>query len=264
MLALKIIGAVVLICFLIGRIRVGVDLNVIDGKLTLSAKVCGILIQLLPKKKRNEKSSEKQSKEESPKKEPEKKQQPAKEKKIRKKKKPFFKIDIYDLKEMLSKVTRGLKKFGKGFNCDRLLIDFTAASWDPYITAELFTYVNAFLSAFAPVFEERNDCRNCNVRTQIDFNAEWPKLNAGICITLRIGAVFAMLFTILFGVLWVFIKIVFRFLWMKFFDKEEYDFRMNQQEGPVAFFKRVIREGRELKNLENNEENIERKSSDGK
>ena len=245
MLALKIIGVIVLICFLIGRIRVGVDLNIIGGKVTLSAKVCGLLIQLIPRKKQREKTPKE---EKTPEDKPEKKTEKRKpEKTPKRKKKPFFKIDLYDIKEMLAKVVRGLQKFGKGFNCDRLLIDFTASSWDPYITANMFTYVNAFLSVFAPIFDDRNRCKDCRVSTQIDFVESWPKLDFGLCITLRIGAVFAMVFTILFGVLWVFIKIVFRFLWMKLFDREEYDFRMNQQEGPISFFKRVIREGKEIK-----------------
>lgn len=241
---LKIIGVIVVICFLIGRIRVGIDFSRIGGETELSAAVCGVRLQLLPRKKKKDKKKPKETVENANNK---KKEKTAKVKKPKKKKKPFFKIDIYDIREMLGKVVRGIGKFRRGFNCDRLLIDFTASSWDPYLTAKLFAYVNAFLSAFAPLFEDRNNCRDCSVQTRIDFMETWPKLDFGIRISLRIGAVFGMIFSILFGVLWVFIKIVFRFLRLRLFDREEYDFRMNQQEGPIAFFRRIIREGKELK-----------------
>ncbi|MDO5445592.1 MAG: hypothetical protein Q4F31_08230 [Eubacteriales bacterium] len=283
MLALKIIGAVILICFLIGRIRIGLDFQVMDGRMSLSVKVFGARLQLIPSKKKKEKAK-KERKAET--KQTEGKKQKSVGSSGRKKKDPFFRIDIYDIKEMLSKVIRGIRKFRRGLNCDRLRIDFTASSWDPYITARMFSYVNAFLSVFAPLFEENNRCRDCFVRTQIDFNEPWPKLDLAFCISLRIGAAVGMVFSILFGVLWVFIKIIFRFLRLKLFDKEEYDFRMNQQEGPVAFFRRIIREEKERKAqpanepsdagtdsvqmdtvrtgpADNNEENEERNASDG-
>ena len=238
LLALKIIGIIVLLCFLIGRIRAGVDFNIKDGRITLSLKVCGISIQVIPKKK-SDKSGRKK-----PEKETDKTEEKNEEKPEKKKKKPFFKIDVYDIKEMLSKVVKGLRVFKNGFNCERLLLHITCSSWDPYITAKTFSYINAFLSVFAPVFENRNRCRDCDIRTEIDFNETWPKIDAGFCITFRIGALFGMLNTALFGIIGVFIKIVFRFLKMKLFDPEEYDFRMNQQENPIAFFKRVIKEAK--------------------
>ena len=248
MLALKIIAAIVLIFVLIGQIRVGADISITDGKLALSAKVCDILIRLLPrdgKKKKKEAPKEPDKKaEEKPKPEKKKKEKPKKDKKPRK---PFFKIDVYDLKEMLSVVGRGIGKFNDGFELDRLLVHFTAATWDPYLTARLFSYVNAFLSVIVPALDEKNRCPELDVKTQIDFNDILPTLDFGICITFRIGAIFGMIFSILFGVIWIFIKIIFRFLWMMLFDKEEYNYRMNEQEGPVKFFKRLIREGKALR-----------------
>ena len=244
MLALKIVGAVILIFFLIGRIRVGLDFQVIQGRITLSAKIFRFLLPLIPANKKKEKALKEPATENNRK--TDQNREPAK-RKPRRKKEPFFKIDIFDIKEMLSKLVRGIRIFRRGLNCDRLLIDFTASSWDPYITANMYSYVNAFLSAFAPLFEENNRCRDCFVRTRIDFNEPWPKLDFALRVSLRIGAVVGMIFSVLFGVLWVFIKIIFRFLKMRLFDKEEYDFRMNCQEGPIAFFRRVIREGKELR-----------------
>lgn len=255
MLALKIIGILFLICFLIGRIRVGADFSVMDGRIALSAKLCGISLQLIPRRKKKKKKIPAQPEESTGGEETQKKKKEKKTAGQKKKKKPFFKLDIYDIRELLSAVVKGLKKFGSGFNCERLLIDFTCSFRDPYTTAKVFAYVNAFLSAFAPVFEEKNNCRDCRVNTQLDFNSTWPKLDFGICVTFRIGAAFGMVFSILFKAIWIFLKIIFRFLRMRIFDKEEYEFRMNDQEGPIAFFKRVLREAKEIKDISPEEQN---------
>lgn len=252
MLALKIIGVIVLIFFIVGRIRAGVDFSIIDDRVRLAVKICGISLQLIPRKSKKEKP-EKEKTEKPPEEKPKK---AVKEKKPKKDKKPFFKVDIYDVREMLSKVAAGIRRFNSGFNLEKFVFHFTASSWDPYVTARIFSYVNAGLSVLVPVIDEKNRCRELDVRTDIDFNELFPKTDFGICITFRIGAAFGMVFKIVFGVLWVFIKIVFRFLWMKLFDKEEYDFRMNQQEGPIKFFRRVISENRKLRDEQKQNINI--------
>ena len=241
MTALIVIGIILLIFILIGQIRAGVDFSMIDDRIKLSVKVCGFTIQLIPKKK---KAEEKQKEEPEQKSEPEKKEEkkPEKKKRKKKKKKPFFKIDQYDIREMLSVVGRGLRLFGRGFRCDRLLLHFTASSWDPYVTAKLSAYSDAFLSAFYPLLENSRNFKNVDIQTGIDFNELWPVLDLGFCVTFRIGAVMDMAFSSLFGLIGVFLKIIFRFLWMKLTDPEEYDFRINQQEGILSFFLHVIRE----------------------
>ena len=70
--ALIIIGIIALIIFLIMMIPVGADIGYADGQLSLSAKVMGIFLQLLPKseeKKKKPKKEKKPRKEKKPKKE---------------------------------------------------------------------------------------------------------------------------------------------------------------------------------------------------
>ena len=43
LLALKIVGVLILIIFLICQIRVGVDISFVENKLVLSVKLCGLL-----------------------------------------------------------------------------------------------------------------------------------------------------------------------------------------------------------------------------
>ena len=72
-----ILGVIVALITLIMLIPIGADVNYEGGKLTLSAKVCGVLLQLIPKKPVDE---SKPKKEKKPKK-PEKPKKPKKAKK---------------------------------------------------------------------------------------------------------------------------------------------------------------------------------------
>jgi len=236
--ALIIIGSLLLLFFLIGQIRVGADFSITDDRILLIATVAGFRVQLIPRKKKKEEApAEEPAQEQAP---PE--ERPQRRRRARKKKKMFFKIDLHDITEMLSRVAKGIRIFKHGFRLKRLFIHFTAASWDPYVTARLSGYADAFLSVFAPLMENAKHCRDCTVRTEIDFDKPLPELDFGIWITFRLGAAVEMGFYTLFGLLGIFLKIVFRFLWMKWRDPEEYDFRMNQQENPVTFFRRILLE----------------------
>ena len=52
MLALIILLVIALIIFLIGRITVGVELRYVGGKLTIYAKLCGLLKKIYPREKK--------------------------------------------------------------------------------------------------------------------------------------------------------------------------------------------------------------------
>ena len=222
MLALKIIGIIALIIFLICMITVGVDINYVDKKFSLSLKCCGMLIQIFPKKKKSGKSKpkkEKKPKEEKP-------EKPKKEKKGKKKDKPKKKLSLNfsgeEILGLLKKVIKGFKKFNHGFNVDRFLFDYVATGKDPYDTAKRFAYVNAVISAVGPLCKERFRCKDLSVRTDIDFTCEEFVLDFGIAIVLRIGAIFRMINTILFGALGIIISNKVRWIWMKLFRKQEY------------------------------------------
>lgn len=229
MLALKIIGIIVLICFLIGQIRVGVDFNCIDRKVTLSAKVCGLLIKLFPrdKKKNTSKKEKKPPKEKKPKKEKTNKPEKKKPKKAKKENRLCFNGE--EILALIKKVLKGTGRFNRGFNVDRFLLHYTAAGYDPYDTAVTFGRVNFILSTLAPLCAKRFRCRDTDVWTDIDFNASLFSLDLGFAVVFRIGALFAMLNTILFGVLWIFIKNKCRFLWMKIFRKADYEYEMSRE-----------------------------------
>jgi hypothetical protein len=97
-----------------------------------------------------------------------------------------------------------------------------ATGKDPYETAKRFAYVNAWISGLAPLCSERFRCKDLSVRTDVDFTSDELVLDFGIAIVLRIGAIFRMVNTILFGALGILIKNKVRWLCMKLFRKEEY------------------------------------------
>lgn len=181
-------------------IPIGADIAYEGGELRISAKLAGFLLQLIPRPPRDD---SKPKKEEKP---PEKKSEskPKKEKKTKKSISLDFSFD--EIIELLKKVLKGFGILGKKFRVDRFLLDYLAAGRDPYLTARIFGYVNAGLNVLAPICSERFDVKELYVRTDIDFTEDRMKLDFGLALTIRIGAIFRMLNTILFGALGILIK----------------------------------------------------------
>ncbi len=240
MLALKIIGIIVLIIFLICQIRVGADIDYTGGNLRISAKFCGLLLQIYPRKASKPKEEKKA--------EPEKEQKPPKEKKPKRDKKkkkeksgPGLMISGDEILELMKKVLEGLGKFSRGFHVDRFKLHWIIALRDPSDTARLFGFVNASLCSLAPVCAERFPCSDVDVWTDVDFTSAQMKLDFGIAVVLRIGAVFSMLFTILFGALGILIRNKIYWWKLKRTDPEEYRFQV-ENPGLVTKLLRAVME----------------------
>ena len=240
LLALKIIGIIVLIIFLICQIRVGADIDYTGGNLRISAKFCGLLLQIYPHKASKPKEEKKA--------EPEKEQKPPKEKKPKRDKKkkkeksgPGLMISGDEILELLKKVLEGLGKFSRGFHVDRFKLHWIIALRDPSDTARLFGFVNASLCSLAPVCAERFPCSDVDVWTDVDFTSAQMKLDFGIAVVLRIGAVFSMLFTILFGALGILIRNKIYWWKLKRTDPEEYRFQV-ENPGLVTKLLRAVME----------------------
>ena len=180
-------------------VPVGADIAYEGGQLRVSAKVAGMLLQLFP---RPPKDTSKPAEEKKP--PQEKKTEKKSEKAPKKKLELDFSFD--EIMELLKKVLKGFGILGRKFRVDRFLLDYLAAGRDPYITSRIFGYVNAGLNILAPICAQRFDCKELYVRTDVDFEAEEMKLDFGIALTIRIGAIFRMINTILFGALGILIR----------------------------------------------------------
>lgn len=201
MVALIILGIIALIITIIMLVPIGADIAYEGGELRVSAKAAGVLFQIFPKNPEDESK-------------PHKGKKPKKEKKPEKtengEKKPGKKINLDftfdEIMTLLKKVLNGFGILGKKFRVDRFLLDYTAAGDDPYQTAVVFGNVNAALNILAPICAQRFDVNDLYVRTDVDFTSEKTVLDFGIALTIRIGAIFRMVFAILFGALGVLIR----------------------------------------------------------
>lgn len=201
MVALIILGIIALIITIIMLVPIGADIAYEGGELRVSAKAAGVLFQIFPK---NPEDESKPHKEKKPKKEKKPEKTENGEKKPGKKINLDFTFD--EIMTLLKKVLNGFGILGKKFRVDRFLLDYTAAGDDPYQTAVVFGNVNAALNILAPICAQRFDVNDLYVRTDVDFTSEKTVLDFGIALTIRIGAIFRMVFAILFGALGVLIR----------------------------------------------------------
>lgn len=180
---LGVIGLLLLILLVLLFIPIGADVEYIDGKAKLSAKACGILIQLLPRKRKKDGGESKEKKEKKKKEKKPKKEKPQDGEKEKKKKK--LELSKEEIFELIRKVLGSLKKFGK-LTVDRFLLHYTAGGNDPYNTAKTLAYVNAALCSLEPICSRQFKVMEYDVRTDSDFVSGRMKLDFALCVTLRL------------------------------------------------------------------------------
>ena len=104
---------------------------------------------------------------------------------------------------------------------DRFMLHYTAAGSDPYDTAVTFGYLNAALSALAPICAKKYKSTDADVRTEIDFMKDKTEIDFGIALSFRLCHIFGAVNTILFGALGLLIKNKLRLLFEKIKAKKE-------------------------------------------
>jgi len=202
LVALKVLGIIALIIFGFMMISFGADIAYEGGQLRVAAKVCGIQLQLIPKDESKQPKEPKPKKEKKPKKPKKTKKEPDPNKPKKKMKLDFTPDEILSL---LKAVLNGLGRFRK-MSIDRFVLHYVAAGDDPYNTAKTFGFVNAALSTLAPICARRYRVKESDVWTDIDFTAEKMSVDLALGFSIRIGQVFGVINSIIFGVLKIFIK----------------------------------------------------------
>ena len=206
MTALIIIGIIALIVTLIMLIPVGADVGYEGGELSVSAKVCGVLLKLLPKEPDDGSKPPKRQRKKKKTKEQEAAEEPEGEEAQKPKKKLNLNFSADEILGLIKKVLKGFGKLGRKFKVDRFLLRFTAAGDDPYNTAMMYAYVNSALSALGPICDKRFSVDDCEVVTAVDFTADKMSIDFGLAMSIRIGQIFGAINTILFGALGILIK----------------------------------------------------------
>ena len=150
MIALIIIGVIIAIIAAIMLIPVGADISYEDGQFALSAKVCGILLQIFPKAPVDESKPKKEKKPKKPKKEKKpKKQKPAKDGEATAKKKKKLDFSKDEILSLIKKVLSKFGRFGRKFNVDRFLLRYVAAASPPSGAAFCFLGFLGFFGFFS-------------------------------------------------------------------------------------------------------------------
>ena len=218
MIFLAVIVLISLIVFAVCRIKIGLSADYTSGAFSLSVKFAWLKYRLLPKTEAA--ASEAVS-------EDVKKPSSSPQKNKKKKEREFhLRLGNDELLSMLKKVFNGIGKFNKGINVERFVLHFVAGGFDPYDTTRIFGFVNSLLCTLAPVCANRFNCKDLSVSTAIDYNREEMQCDFGLDVTVRIGIIFAMINTMLFGILGIAIKNKLYWRRLKKKDPEEYEFEL--------------------------------------
>lgn len=185
MLALKIIGAIILLIVLINLIPVGADISYADGEARVSAKICGKLIQLYPKLPDEGKKAKKEKK----KKEEEQPEEQAEDKE----KKPKLSLPAdFSKEELLELLKVGLRaagSFRRKLCIDRFRLWFVSSDPDPYWTIMIYNYVNDALCVLGAIAENSFRVKDSDIRTATDFNVGEPFIEIRLALSIRIGQI---------------------------------------------------------------------------
>ncbi len=180
MIALIII---LVLLILLLSLKVGVDVSFLGGVLSLSVKAGPVKIAILPKKEKPE--GEKKEK----KKKPEQPEGEAAEEKPKKEKKKGPKLMLEDILEIAKLALKALGRFFKSLRMDYLLLHLTTAGPDPYSAVMNYGYFNAALGALLPLLRRVFKIGREDISSQVDFESDKLKIDAGTAITIRIGQI---------------------------------------------------------------------------
>ena len=196
MIVLWILGILALLVIWLCLTRVGAQIHVADGSVTVDIRIGFLRFRMFPGKKKTE---EKPSGQPSP--------QPKKAKE--KKAKP--KIALADIKDAVRTLwpplKRGLNRARCGIRIDPMDLSLTLGGCeDPAAVAELYGYLHAGVWTGMPVLEKVLDIPHPYIHIGIDFDATKAVLKGKIGMTTRIGTLLAVAVAIAFPALRWFLK----------------------------------------------------------
>ena len=209
---LAVAAGVILLLWLLGRIRLGADAEYSDQGLAARLRIGKIYIQLYPakkKKKRAKKEEKKPSSKERPPeqtgskggKEPSSKSSPPKTGDEKEKKPKGGQLG--PIRQYLPLVGQAAGELKRKIRIDRLDIDFIAGGDDPVAAAMSFGYSNAAMGMIWPIFAQNFQVKEHRLRTACDFGAPAPTVYLFAALSLRLGQLVS--FALRFG--WKFLKI---------------------------------------------------------
>lgn len=188
-----IVAGILLFLWLLGRIRLGGDVEYSDQGVLARLRIGAFHIQLYPakKKKKREKKEEKKPSSKPAQEEDEKEEKERKGGKLG------------PIQKYLPLVGQAAGELRRKIRIDRLDIDFIAGGGDPVAAAMAFGYSNAAMGMIWPIFEQNFQVKEHRIRTACDFDAASPVVYLFAAVSLRLGQLLS--FAIRFG--WKFLRI---------------------------------------------------------
>lgn len=191
MTALKVLLVILLVLFLLGRIRVGGDGEYSADGLFVRVRVGPISVRVFPLKKKGEKKPTKKKKKSAPPTqsgEGEKAQEPEKPQK-------GGTLDL--VKAGLPLVGEAAGELKERIRIDLLCMDLLFGGTDAAQTAILFGMSNALIAPLLAVFQQNFEVKEHRVRTAVDFNEKTITLYLRAAFSARIGQLLS--FALRFG-----------------------------------------------------------------
>lgn len=190
MTGLKILAAVVIVLFLLGRIRLG-GIGEYSGEgLKVWLRV-GAFTPLVYPRSAEKKDKEKKKGKKKPKPEPESQEE----------KRTGGSLAL--VKDCLPLVGEAAGELKRKIQVDRLDVDFISGSADAAGAAMAFGYANMAYGMVWPVFAQNFKVKEHRFRTAVDFTAESPVIYIKAAFSARLGQLLS--FTLRFG--WKFLKV---------------------------------------------------------
>ena len=195
MTLLKILVGILLLLFLLGRIRVGGEAEYSEKGLLVKARVGVLRLQVFPLKREKKKKKEKKTSGQQEEKAAEKKSEPVPEKK------KGGPIEL--VKRYLPLACEAAGEMKRKIRIDKLYLDLTVASGDAAGTAMAYGYANMALGMLWPMMEQNFEVRDPRLHTSLDFTARSATVYIDAAFSARLGQLVS--FGLRFG--WKFLHI---------------------------------------------------------
>lgn len=179
MTALYVLAGIVLACFLLGQIRVGVRVRYDRDGPAVFARLGAVRLKVFPLPKKERKPKKKKAE---------------KEKKPKKEKPPVplpEKIGgaLSYTKALLPVVLELAEKFLRGIRIDTLYLELTAGSPDPADAVMLYGQAQAALGALWYPLTQALDVKDGHAWAKVDFDAPGMLLYAEAALSLKLGRI---------------------------------------------------------------------------
>ena len=176
-----IIAVIIVALFLIGLIRVGVDVIYISEEKTEISIIAGLLkIKLFPKKKTKQNSKNPKK----PKKEKPKKDKPAVS--------IIKAVTLDDVINLMNALMRVIKRFRKSIVVHRFKFWFVSSNEDPYATISTYNKVNYVLCRIGSLTDPNIVIKKSDIRTATDFNVGKNYIDTELRCTVGVGQLLIM------------------------------------------------------------------------